>query len=505
MGETRSQLTQEDKAIGAFSLTALRDTPRYTYLVAAIAALGGMLFGYDIGVISGAENLLKAQFQLSSSTEELAVSAVLIGAVIGGLLGGRLADRFSRRRTLIVMALLYGAGAILTAISWNLTSFLAFRIITGIAVGASSLVVPAYIAEMSPARIRGGLVVLQQLAISGGILLSYVLDFVFDSVGWGWRPMFGFAVLPAAGLAVGMFLMSYSPRWLGMQDRWDEARDVLGRIDPRHQEQDMEQLRQDVSETAGTRWRELLRPGLRGALIAGVGLAVFQQLVGPNTVLFYTPTIFGYAGIGGNSLLPTIYVGATLFVFVFPTIAFVDVVGRKALFYLGLIGMGSMLVLLGWAFAAGPKSWGVGVLIILLVYVACYSLSISPLFWLMTAEVFPNRLRAAGASASTVANWSANLLISVTFLTLIDAVGKSWTFWLYAIFAGLAILFIWRFVPETKGRPLEHVDDYWTHGRRWPDEAASGPEQTTGRTEQDTSRPEQSTSGPELTTRAPDR
>ena len=375
------------------------------------------------------------------------------------------------------MALLYGAGAILTAISWNIGSFLVFRIITGIAVGASSLVVPAYIAEMSPARIRGGLVVLQQLAISGGILISYVLDFVFVSVGWGWRPMFGFAVLPAAVLTVGMLLMSYSPRWLGMQDRWDEARDVLGRIDPRHQDEDMEQLRQDVSETAGTRWRELLRPGLRGALIAGVGLAVFQQLVGPNTVLFYTPTIFGYAGIGGNSLLPTIYVGATLFVFVFPTIAFVDVVGRKFLFYLGLIGMGSMLVLLGWAFAAGPKSWGVGVLIILLVYVACYSLSISPLFWLMTAEVFPNRLRAAGASASTVANWSANLLISVTFLTLINGIGKSWTFWLYAIFAGLAIIFVWRFVPETRGRPLEHVDDYWTHGRRWPDEAASGQDQ----------------------------
>ncbi len=474
MSVRSGQQAQGEQAVGAFSLTAIRDTPRYTYLVAAIAALGGMLFGYDIGVISGAENLLKTQFQLSSGTEELAVSAVLIGAVIGGLLGGRLADRFSRRRTLIVMALLYGAGAILTAISWDLVSFLAFRIITGIAVGASSLVVPAYIAEMSPARIRGGLVVLQQLAISGGILISYVLDFVFDSVGWGWRPMFGFAVLPAAGLTVGMLLMSYSPRWLGMQDRWDEARDVLGRIDPRHQQQDMEQLRQDVSETAGTRWRELLRPGLRGALIAGVGLAVFQQLVGPNTVLFYTPTIFGYAGIGGNSLLPTIYVGATLFVFVFPTIAFVDVVGRKVLFYLGLAGMGTMLVLLGWAFAAGPKSWGIGVLIILLVYVACYSLSISPLFWLMTAEVFPNRLRAAGASAATVANWSANLLISVTFLTLIDAVGKSWTFWLYAIFAAVAIVFVWRFVPETKGRPLEHVDDYWTHGRRWPDQVASG-------------------------------
>jgi MFS transporter, SP family, galactose:H+ symporter len=157
-----------------------------------------------------------------------------------------------------------------------------------------------------------------------------------------------------------------------------------------------------------------------------------------------------------------------LFVFVLPTIAFVDVVGRKTLFYLGLVGMGSMLVPLGVAFASGARSWGFGVVLILLVYVACYSLSISPLFWLMSAEVFPNRLRGAGASASTVANWSANLLITVTFLSLINVVGKSWTFWIYAIFAALAIVFIARFVPETRGRRLESIDRYWTEGRRWP-------------------------------------
>ena len=228
-----------------------------------------------------------------------------------------------------------------------------------------------------------------------------------------------------------------------------------------------------MEESTGTSWRELLRPGMRGALIAGVGLALFQQFVGPNTVLFYTPTIFGYAGVTGNPLLPTIYVGATLFVFVFPAIALVDIVGRKNLFYLGLVGMGSMLVLLGLAFQLGVQSWGGWVLAILLVYVACYSLSISPLFWLMSAEVFPNRLRAVGASAATTANWSANLLVTVTFLSLINVVGKSWTFWIYAIFAGLAIIFVWRFLPETKGRPLEHIDEYWTNGHRWPDSRAA--------------------------------
>ncbi|MGH3277657.1 MAG: sugar porter family MFS transporter [Trebonia sp.] len=362
---------------------------------------------------------------------------------------------------------MYAVGAVLTSVSWDLGSFVAFRIITGIAVGASSLVVPAYIAEMSPVTIRGGLVILQQLAISGGILISYVLDFAYDSAGWGWRPMFATAVLPAAALAIGMVTMSHSPRWLGMQGRWDAAGAVLDRINPRQERHELDSLRHNLEESAKTSWRELLRPGMRGALIAGVGLAILQQFVGPNTVLFYTPTIFGYAGVTGNPLLPTIYVGAVLFVFVFPTIAFVDIIGRKMLFYLGLIGMGSMLVLLGLAFQFGAKSWGAGVVIILLVYVACYSLSISPLFWLMSAEVFPNRLRGAGASASTVANWSANLLVTVTFLSMISAIGKSWTFWIYAIFAGIAILFVHRFVPETRGRPLEGIDQYWTEGN-WP-------------------------------------
>ena len=450
------------------SLSAVKHTPRYTYLVAAMAAIGGMLFGYDIGVISGAENLLTTAFHLSSGTEELAVAAVLIGAVIGGVIGGPMANRFSRRYTLLAMAILYAVGAILTAISFSLASFVAFRIITGIAVGASSLVVPMYIAEMSPVRIRGGLVILQQLAMSGGILISYLLDYAFDSAGWGWRPMFAAAVLPATALAIGMLTMSHSPRWLGMRGRWDDAAAVLGRINPQEKQRDLDQLQRNVEESAETSWRELLRPGMRGALIAGVGLAIFQQFVGPNTVLFYTPTIFGYAGVAGNPLIPTIYVGAVLFVFVLPTIAFVDIVGRKLLFYLGLAGMGSMLVLLGLAFQFGASSWGFGVVAILLIYVACYSLSISPLFWLMSAEVFPNRLRGAGASTATVANWSANLLVTITFLSLIDVVGKSWTFWIYAIFAVLAIVFVARFVPETRGRPLESIDRYWTEGRRWP-------------------------------------
>jgi MFS transporter, SP family, galactose:H+ symporter len=436
-----------------------------------VAAIGGMLVGYDIGVISGAENLLKAQWHLSAGSEELAVSAVLIGAIIGGVFGGKLADSISRRYALMALAVLYSVAAVATALAPGLVLFIIFRIAVGVAVGASSMIVPTYIAELAPRQIRGGLVILQQLAISGGIFLSYILDYVFFTAGWGWRPMFAAAVIPGIALGVGMFYMTHTPRWLAMQERWEEAEQVMDRVNPDAREREMQLLREDLEDSRRGSLRDLLSPGLRGALIAGLGLAALQQFVGPNTVLFYGPTIFGYAGISGGSggLVAEICVGAVLFVCVLPTIALVDMVGRKRLFYVGLTGMGSMLVLLGLAFHFGAASWGLGVLAILLVYIGFYSLSISPLFWLMTAELYPNRLRGIGASTATVANWSANLLISVTFLSAVNALGKDVVFWIYAGFAAVGIVFVRFCVPETKGRSLEDVDDYWTNGHRWPE------------------------------------
>ncbi len=466
---------RKDGFRGSFRWDVIRSTPRYAYLVAGVAAIGGMLFGYDIGVISGAENLLKAQWHLSAGSEELAVSAVLIGAILGGIIGGKLADRISRRYALLALAILYSVGAVATSLSPGLALFVVFRILVGVAVGASSMIVPTYIAELAPREIRGGLVILQQLAISGGIFLSYILDYIFFSSGGGWRPMFAAAVIPGIALAVGMIFMSHTPRWLGMQGRWDEAEQVMERVNPGAKEEELEQLRADLEETKRSSFRELLAPGMRLALIAGLGLAILQQFVGPNTVLFYGPTIFGYAGIsaGSGGLLAEIAVGAVLFVCVLPTIALVDMIGRKKLFYFGLAGMGSMLVLLGLAFATGVSSWGIGVLVILLVYIACYSLSISPLFWLMTAELFPNRLRGVGASSATVANWSANLLITLTFLTAVNALGKDVVFWIYAAFAAVGLVFVRFCVPETKDRPLEDIDEYWTQGRKWPEHASS--------------------------------
>lgn len=456
----------------SFSLGTLRSIPGRAYLVAGAAALGGLLFGYDIGVISGAEQFLKSAYHLSSFTEELMVSAVLLGAILGGLVAGKMADRFSRRWTLLIMAGVYGLGAVLTSIAPGEWWFFAFRILTGVAVGASSMVVPMYIAEYSPPVIRGGLVVLQQLAISGGILVSYLIDFAYAKAGWGWRPMFATALLPAIALAVAMLSLGHSPRWLAMQGSYKEAKEELASVTPGDVDEQMAEVKQSVEESQRSSPRELLRGALRGALLAGVGLAVFQQFIGPNTVLFYTPTIFRYAGASSaaNSLLSTIYVGIVLFVFVFGTIGLVDYLGRKALFYIGLGGMTTMLALMGLAFQLGVKSWGPAVLAFLLIYVACYSLSISPLFWLMSTEVFPNRLRGAGASYSTVANWTANFVVTITFLTSISQVGKAVTFWIYMLLGLLAIVFVRFFVPETKGRPLEEIEGYWENDRTWPSE-----------------------------------
>jgi MFS transporter, SP family, galactose:H+ symporter len=457
-------------------LAVFRSAPRYTYLVAAVAALGGLLFGYDIGVISGAELLLKQAFHLSAGTEELAVAAVLIGSVIGGLFGGKLADRISRRWALLVMAIIYGLGAVLTAISPGYWWFFAFRLVTGIAVGASSMIVPVFIAELAPRRVRGTLVILQQLAIACGILVSYLFDFIYTELGWGWRPMFATAVVAAAALGIGMIRLDFSPRWLAMRGRWDEARAVTAKVDPNASDEEIEAIRDDIEAEQSSSWRDLLRPGLRYALVAGVGLAVFQQFIGPNTVLFYGPTIFSYVGATSSSsaLVSTIYVGLTLFVFVFVAIALVDLIGRKALFYIGLTGMTAMLVALGFIFRAGATRYGALLLVALIVYIACYSASISPLFWLMSAEVFPTRLRGVGASWCTVANWSANLLVTVTYLTMIADIGKSWTFWTYAIVGVLALVFVRFFVPETKARPLEDIEHYWTSGQRWPEHSGAG-------------------------------
>jgi sugar porter (SP) family MFS transporter len=434
------------------------------YFVAVVAAIGGLLFGYDTGVISGALLFLKGNFALTDTTQEIAVSVVLAGAIIGALGAGRVNDALGRKITLLLLAVIFTVGAVLTAIAPDLLFFIACRILVGIGIGAAASVVPVYISEMSPPQLRGTLVTFNQLAITVGIAVSYWVDLAFAHAGMGWPPMFATAAIPGVILFLGMLASPETPRWLASKGRWNDAKRVLEQmkgLDPEHELIDirgsllLEQRRGGV--------RELFQPGLRTALMIGIGLAIFQQLVGINTVIYYAPIIFQKAGFASanNAILATSVVGV---VNVFSTVVatfLLDKLGRRTLLLTGTGIMIVALVALGIVFASGSNQTGMLTLITLIIYIFAFAISMGPIFWLMSAEIFPTRLRAAGSSICSFSNWAANFLVSLTFLSLIHLLGSSFTFGLYAFMGLFALAFCWKFVPETSGRTLEQIEQYW--------------------------------------------
>jgi sugar porter (SP) family MFS transporter len=444
------------------------------YFIAAVASLGGFLFGYDTGVISGALLFLKQRFGLNAATQEIAVSAVLVGAIIGSIVAGRVNDALGRKKTLLILAVIFTAGALLTAISPTLVFFLVCRVIVGLGIGAAASVVPVYISEIAPARLRGTLVTFNQLAVTVGIAVSYWVDLAFAHAGLGWPPMFASAAIPGIALLLGMLLCPETPRWLASKGRWDEAEAVIEHIKGAQLEQELADIRRSLSEERQQLGvRELFTSRLRWALIVGVGLAIFQQLVGVNTVIYYAPTIFEQAGFSSASsaILATSVIGVVNVLATIVAIFLVDRLGRRVLLLGGSGIMVVALVMLGMIFARNTGHIGGLTLVALIIYILAFAISFGPVFWLMSAEIFPTRVRAAGASISSFANWTANLLVSITFLSLIGALGAPATFWLYAFFGVLAFLFSWRLVPETKGRSLEQIERYWENGRHWDDAA----------------------------------
>jgi SP family galactose:H+ symporter-like MFS transporter len=456
-----------------------QDNPHYNrfliYLVTVVGALGGFLFGYDTGVISGAELYLKTSFSLGNGTEELAVSAVLIGAVIGAIIGGRLGDILGRKLMILIIAVIFTAGAIVTALSPSIWFFIALRIIVGIALGAVSVLSPIYISEMAPPRLRGALVTVNQFLLTIGIVSAYAVDLAFASAHMSWPPMFAVAAIPAIILFIGMFFLPDTPRWYASKGRWEKADHTADRLSPKIQTKisEMDGLHKSIQETKSAKPTDLFKPGLRVALIVGVGLAILQQFVAINTIIYYAPTIFGYAGYKSatGAILATVIVGIVNVVSTLLAIFLMDRLGRRLLLLIGIGGMALMLAALGVIFMIGPSSVGVLVLIVLLVYIVSFAISLGPVYWVMSSEIFPNRLRGTGSSISTACNWGANLLISVTFLSMVAALGKPITFWIYMIFAIVAFFFVLFLVPETKGKRLEQIEAYWNNGREWPEES----------------------------------
>ncbi len=431
-------------------------------VVAFIAALSGVLFGYDTGVISGAILFIKDEFHLSPQLNGLVVSAVLMGALIGAIASGRLADRFGRKRLLIADALIFIVGSLGSSLATDITFLVINRVIVGIAIGVASYIAPLYISEISPAKYRGALVSLNQLAITIGILLSYIVD-AFFAANQEWRMMLGMGIAPALLLFVGMLFLPYSPRWLMARGRESEALAALNQIHGNNEasQSQLDLIRASLVQQKGD-WRLLFSATIRPTLLIAGGLALLQQVTGINTIIYYAPTIFQMAGFNSamSAISVTMIIGVAFVLFTVIALPLVDSLGRRFLLFTGLIAMAIGLGILSWAFHVHSQShllkwFALGGM---LLFIAGFAISLGPIMWLMIAEIFPLRVRGLGASLATCINWGSNWLVAITFLTLISTLGASGTFFIYFLICLLTIYFVYQFVPETKGCTLEHIE-----------------------------------------------
>ncbi|WP_026695553.1 sugar porter family MFS transporter [Peribacillus kribbensis] len=440
---------------------------KFVSLVSLVAAVGGLLFGYDTAVISGAIQFLQEKFSLSSFMVGWAVASLIVGAAIGTGFAGKLSDRFGRKKTLLLAALLFTVGSIFSAIVNNFTLFIIFRIIGGIGIGISSVQAPLYIAEIAPSKIRGRLVSLNQLAVVTGIFAVYFLNLGIANHGshaWnvstGWRWMLGFGVIPGVIFFLLLLIVPESPRWLQLQGRKDEAFKILKKL-MGEEEAKKEIGKIDTSaDEEGSSIKKLLKPGLRKALLIGVVLAILQQATGINSIMYYAPEIFKNAGAGDNtSLIQTVLVGGINLVFTIISLWLVDRVGRKVLLLIGSALMTISLGVVSYAFHIG--STGTWVLFFILLFVAAFAVSMGPIVWLIIAEIFPNRVRGVASSIASVSLWLADFLVSQAFPVLLDTIGSSLTFLIFGVLSAFAFFFTLGVVPETKGKSLEEIENMW--------------------------------------------
>ncbi|MGD0965822.1 MAG: sugar porter family MFS transporter [Candidatus Acidiferrales bacterium] len=446
--------------------TATQASTLFVYIAAGFAALGGLLFGYDTGVISGALIFIRRSFGLSTFHQEIVVSVVLVGACVGALGGGPLADRFGRRKTLLVTSLIFVAGAVVCAAAISITTLIAGRAIVGLGIGLASSAVPLYISEVAPAHARGWQVSLFQLAITVGILAAYVVDYSFARTA-NWRSMLGLAVVPGALLFFGMLVLPETPRWYAHRARFDSARRVLVRI------RGTQAVDAEFHEIQATLQRahehgqlsDLLLPEVRPALVIGIGLAIFQQITGINAVIYYAPTIIQAAGIpsASGAILATAGIGLVNVIMTVVSMWLIDRAGRRPLLLTGIGGMAISLGALGYVFHLPTRTGGIAEIAVftLMAYVACFAISLGPIFWLLIAEIYPIRIRGGAEGIAAGTNWAANFLVSLTFLTLVQTLGPSQTFWLYGVLAVTSWIFSYYLVPETKGRTLEEIENSW--------------------------------------------
>lgn len=448
------------------SEASARRARRNVVLTAAIAGLGGLLFGYDTGVIAGALLFIKTDFDLGSFAQGLVVAAVPIGAVAGAAIAGPAADTYGRRLMILVAAAVFIVGALASAAAPGVEVLVIARVVIGVAIGLASAAAPVYISEVAPPESRGRLVSFFQLAVTIGILVAYLVGLAFDHVE-GWRWMLGLGCVPALALAFGMLRMPQSPRWLVMSGDDFAARATLAKIrvdDPDTIDREIDEIKASVEEKPG-QWSELLQPVVKAALVVGVGLAILQQVTGINTVIYYAPTIVEFTGVDSSagSILAAVGVGVINVAMTVVALRLLDRAGRRTLLMIGVSGMVASLFALGLAFEVGGEGTFGSALAIasLMTYVASFAISLGPIFWLLNAEIYPLSVRSKAAGIGTMANWTFNFIVSLTFLLLIEALGQSGAFWFYGGVGVLTLIFCWKLVPETKGKPLEEIQAYF--------------------------------------------
>jgi sugar porter (SP) family MFS transporter len=433
----------------------------FIWRVSFIAGLGGILYGYDMGIIAAALIFVRQSFGLSTQMQEMVVSIVLVGAMLGAVIGGSIADHIGRRATLLWGGALFILGSILAPLSPNVLTLIVARALLGLAIGFTSVTAPVFVSELAPPQSRGRLISLYQFALTLGIALA-------DLVGYwlageqAWRWMFGIGAIPAALFLLLVLTLPESPRWLFAQNRLSEAQSVLKSYT---NEAGMRLLLDDIRAAVETkmekRWSALWSPAARGALLIAVGFTVLQQVTGINTIIYYGPQIFALAGITSNknAIFATLIVAVTNMLATIIAFFLVDRLGRKPLLYIGVGGMTVSLFVLSVAFhqVAFGASLGMIATVCLVAYIAFFAFSMGPIAWILVSEVFPLQVRARGVAAATLGSGASNFLVSLTFLSLIKAAGNAATFAIYGGFCIVTLLFVRFIVPETMGRELESI------------------------------------------------
>ena len=469
------------------SEAVLTDEPvRYkpiVYVVGLTAALAGLLFGLDIGVISGALPFLGKEFSLDTVSKETVVSALLWGATFGALVSGFFTRILGRKHTMLIAAVVFALGSLGSAISPTAGILIGVRVFLGIGVGMASFTAPMYLSEIAPQRVRGAMISMYQLMITIGIVLAFLSDTYFSTyavihgvVGGHWRIMLGVLVLPATVMFIGIFFLPRSPRWLMLKDRREEAGRVLHRV--RTTPEEVERELNDIEESLQLKQNGFsLFAGnkqFRKAVFLGIGLQVIQQLTGINVVMYYAPKIFEIAGFGttAEQMWGTVLVGIINVLATFIAIAFVDRVGRKPIMYAGFAVMGVSMCVVGVMFKLGVGAQGnpnpalaFVAIAFLLLFIIGFAMSAGPIIWVICSEIYPLAGRDFGITMSTATNWIVNGIVGMTFLTMLEGFGHGNTFLLYGGIEVLFILYFLFFVPETKGVSLEKIEENLMSGK----------------------------------------